>query len=177
MTEEKKPTMKPLRPRRPRRLGMGFFIARAARLSSRAAILVSCAAIFVSCAAILVCCAGAKSETPLLKDIVIGDDDDGKSYAIYKGSLAELRLSGNATTGFLWEIDPATDNDLVLKPQGEAEYRADAPGRPGAGGTTVFSYMAAVPGTAVLVFRYRRPWETEAAEKTFRVTVLVKDVH
>lgn len=118
----------------------------------------------------------ARSETPLLKDFSVTEKDSGRGWEFYKGSLFEVRLAGNPTTGYSWGLMPETDNDLVLKADPE-RYEPEAPGRTGAGGTQVFRFQGAVPGVARLVFGYRRPWEAGPPIKSAVFQIKVNDVH
>ncbi len=113
----------------------------------------------------------------MLRDIVLSEKDAGKSFELYKGSLIEIRLEGNPTTGYAWAASPSTDNDLVLKVLDDSGYIASQPALTGSGGTFVFKYMAANPGTARLVFGYARSWETVPPIQTWTATIKVNDVH
>jgi predicted secreted protein len=119
----------------------------------------------------------ARSETPMLHDIVLAEKDSGKTFEVYKGSLVEIRLEGNPTTGYAWAASPSTTNDLILKVLDDSGYIPSKPALTGSGGTFVFKYMAANPGTAKLVFGYARSWETVPPIRTWSVTVKVNDVH
>lgn len=71
------------------------------------------------------------------------------------GERFDLALRANPTTGYSWslEIPPA----LVLLEESYARGSALV----GAGGVTTFRLAGARAGTARLVARYRRPWESE----------------
>ncbi len=134
----------------------------------------------VLCAGLASCFSAAKaqkSETPMLHDIVVSERDNGRTFELYKGSLVEIRLEGNPTTGYAWARGAETENDLVLKALDESGYTPSKPALTGSGGTFVFKYMAANPGVARLVFGYARSWEHVPPLKTWTVTVKVNDVH
>ncbi|MGC2857477.1 protease inhibitor I42 family protein [Novispirillum sp. DQ9] len=100
------------------------------------------------------------------------------------GEAVDIRLAGNATTGYLWAIDTAASQGLDrLTAAGDsyhtAAQEAPAPGADdvpiaGAPGTQVFHFVAAAPGEARVVFIYRRPWVPTAIEKTAEAVITVK---
>jgi len=118
----------------------------------------------------------SQSATPLLKDLKLTKKNSGKTFEIYKGSLIEITLEGNPTTGYLWGVLPATQNDLILKADADYTFKADNPNLSGSGGKFVFKFQAANPGTAKLKFGYQRSWESVPPAETFDVTINVKDV-
>jgi predicted secreted protein len=99
--------------------------------------------------------------------------DDGSLVIIDRGDMISIRLSGNASTGYLWErVTPEAFDGTSLEPIEEAGYESlgSAPGSPG---LFTFRYAAAAPGTVTLRFVHHRPWEDEPPldEATFIVWV------
>jgi inhibitor of cysteine peptidase len=89
------------------------------------------------------------------------------------GSVLEVRLEANHTTGYSWIAAPVASPVLVR--QGRAVYQERAVGgKAGVGGVEVWRFKALKAGKQGLQFEYRRPWEKGApAAKmvTFSVTV------
>jgi predicted secreted protein len=95
-----------------------------------------------------------------MSDILITQDDHGRSFTVNLGDLIVIHLKENLTTGYTWElmeIDPAILEFL------ESNYSPD-PGRlMGTGGTRTFRFQAKSLGSQQIHLRYRRYWE-EAKE-------------
>jgi len=99
--------------------------------------------------------------------------DHGHDFTICVGEEFSIRLQGNPTTGYLWEV--AANDPAVLKQKGEIVFVADND-RMGAGGQLIFRFVPRGVGSVRLKLVYRRPWEKEIPPiKAFEVTVVVKD--
>jgi len=61
----------------------------------------------------------------------LSEPDNGSNFTIFLGEELTIRLPGNPTTGYLWEV--ASNDSAVLKEKGEAVFVADSD-RFGAGG-------------------------------------------
>ncbi len=109
---------------------------------------------------------------PKRPPIVLTEADAGQTIEAAVGQEVVVRLKGNPTTGFRWEVE-AVEGEAV-EPRGEVAYEPPHTARLGAGGTFVARFQAARQGEATLAMRYVRPWEKdkEPAE-TFRATVKV----
>jgi len=114
--------------------------------------------------------AGASSSTgPVRVDATA----DGTTVEMAPGAELVVALEGNPTTGFDWRVAGSLPAQLSAK--SDTLESSAAPGVVGAGGTRVFTYTAAAPGTGVLSMEYLRSWETTVPpEKTFTLTVVVK---
>ncbi|MCX5881328.1 MAG: protease inhibitor I42 family protein [Deltaproteobacteria bacterium] len=98
--------------------------------------------------------------------------DHGHDFTIDLGEELAIRLPGNPTTGYLWEV--AANDTAVLKQKGETAFVADAD-RIGAGGQSIFRFVPCGVGSTRLKLVYRRPWEKEIQPiKVFEVVVTVK---
>ncbi len=76
------------------------------------------------------------------------------------GEEFSITLPANPTTGYSWQIDVPTDLlELV-----DREYVRSSD-RIGAGGRESIRLRPRAIGDAVLVCRYRRPWEDRAVEE------------
>ena len=100
------------------------------------------------------------------------EKDHGRDITMCPGEELSIRLPGNPTTGYLWEV--VTSDSAVLNRKGEAAFVADAD-RVGAGGQSIFRFTAGGDGSVRLRLVYRRPWEKEIHPiKVFEVVVTVK---
>ncbi|MFH0995467.1 MAG: protease inhibitor I42 family protein [Pseudomonadota bacterium] len=100
------------------------------------------------------------------------EQDRGRDFTISLCEELSIRLPGNPTTGYLWEV--AANDSALLKQKGEALFVADAD-RIGAGGQSIFRFVPIGVGSARLKLVYRRPWEKEIQPiKVFEVVVIVK---
>jgi predicted secreted protein len=97
--------------------------------------------------------------------------DDGARVSVEAGEEIEVRLDGNATTGFSWDLveyDPT-----VIAPSGDPSYVEDDTDLVGAGGTWVFTLIAQAPGETDVRFEYARVFEDQPASATFAFTAIV----
>ena len=93
------------------------------------------------------------------KSLELNEADSGKTLRVVTGTRVFVRLRGNPTTGYRWQI--ADKLGEALESTGEPEYTKD-PGKPaavGTGGTFSFEFRAVRPGKATIKLAYRRPWE------------------
>jgi predicted secreted protein len=101
----------------------------------------------------------------------LGASDDGAVVEVEVGEQVVVRLEGNATTGYAWQVtavDPA-----VLAPAGDPDYESSS-GATGAGGTYTFRFDAMGPGETEVVLRYFPTWEEPSEEAgTFTFTAVV----
>jgi inhibitor of cysteine peptidase len=106
-------------------------------------------------------------------DGVVGtlrEDDAGAVVEMSVGEHVVVKLEGNPTTGFTWEV--AQVDRAVLVPSGEPDYESDSDAE-GSGGTYTFRFAAVGRGEAEVVMVYRRTWEGEEPADTFTFRVLV----
>jgi predicted secreted protein len=96
---------------------------------------------------------------------------NGASIPLEVGQQLEVRLQGNRSTGHQWvQIEPMRGMLRDASPRYEIPPPPEgSEPRVGVGGTEIFSFVAARPGVQVLVFEYRRSWETtqEASKKIY----------
>jgi inhibitor of cysteine peptidase len=94
--------------------------------------------------------------------------DAGKTIQVKVGQEFTIALKANPTTGYDWECVNLYEWIQPL----EKTYQADNPGLVGSGGTDTFAFKAHGKGNAVLVFTYKRSWETTIADqKSFSIEV------
>jgi predicted secreted protein len=85
------------------------------------------------------------------------------------GENFQVKLGGNATTGFRWEFVPAPENAGLVEFL-NTSYEANKE-QVGAPGLFRFQFRALAAGRTGLSFVYRRPWEQ--AEPRERTTIAV----
>ncbi len=108
------------------------------------------------------------------KLLELNEADNGKSVKAIALARIFIRLRGNPTTGYTWQL--AEQPSAVLGPLGDPEYAPDrqTPVAVGAGGTFTFSFRAAKPGSGSIRLVYRRPWEKDKPPaQTFSLAVEV----
>lgn len=97
--------------------------------------------------------------------------DNGSSVSLWLGERLEVELSGNATTGYTWEI--ASVNTNVLRQYGAMEYTASS-GEAGSAGWYLFRFESVAAGQTPLQMVYRQPWMPGSTnDRTFAVAVSV----
>ncbi len=106
---------------------------------------------------------------------ILDESDAGSLQSLRVGESLQIELAGNASTGYEWaRVEPASLDGSPLQAFVEGEYReCPNPSVVGEQGTFIFQYRAAQPGTVVLRFEYRRPWEPDDVSDTYSVTVWV----
>jgi len=127
--------------------------------------------IIVLSMAILGCAVPGQSARGSRPEIAIDQRAAGSTVALHQGQRLSVTLSGNPTTGFVWELVPGAES--ILARQGEARFTPDSD-KLGAGGVYRFAFQALAPGKAPLKFIWHRPFEKGAAPaRSFEVTIVV----
>ena len=118
----------------------------------------------IICAALVAAC-GADPMTLTQKDA-------GTTVHVKQGSIVNIDLEGNPTTGYTWEVAPGGSG--VLTQQGEPTFKANSNAL-GSGGMMTLQFKAAPPGTTHLKLIYHRTFEPNVAPlHTFEVTIVVE---
>jgi len=91
------------------------------------------------------------------KDVYVAVEGD-QTIDVRYGNILKIGLEANATTGYIWVLTEFK-NEGVLRRMGKYKYIHKSE-RIGAGGTQVYSFETLKRGQAILLFGYRRPWET-----------------
>jgi inhibitor of cysteine peptidase len=100
------------------------------------------------------------------------DADAGSTVELRTGDRLSVRLMGNPTTGYSWEV--AAVDAQVLTPASEPGFQASSAAI-GSGGVFAFEFQAAGAGQTSLRLVYRRPWEKRRRPtRTFAVNVRVE---
>ena len=111
------------------------------------------------------CKPGAKPTTALR----LTKADAGKKVDLAVGSVLELALDGNPTTGYTWKV--MSGNDALLKQMGDATFTPQS-GLIGAPGVEVFKFQAIGTGSVTLKLGYKQWWDDKMQPNpTFEVTV------
>jgi inhibitor of cysteine peptidase len=104
----------------------------------------------------------------------VTEKDDDKIINLNTGDTLQIKLPGNYTTGYEWEVIKGYDDD-VIRQDGKGEYQPEKTDRVGAGGTAIFIFKAVGTGRTDLNLEYRRPWEKNGdVPEDFEITVVVK---
>jgi inhibitor of cysteine peptidase len=101
----------------------------------------------------------------------VDESADGQSVDLEAGQLLEVDLPDNPTTGFRWVV--TSDGAPACALEGDS-YRSPATSRPGQGGRHVWQFRAGPPGQGTIALAYRRPWESDGAERTFTLAIAVR---
>jgi|GEM_PF-1326696 len=114
---------------------------------------------------------GAAPAPPAPTSLALAKSSSGETFTIQQGGSIGLRLRGNPTTGYSWNVG-ALPAGLSLASE---DFQGGGAGGPiGSGGTFVFEFAADAVGEHVLELDYRRPWEPAAnAAETFTATIKV----
>lgn len=108
--------------------------------------------------------------------ITLTASDSGSAITLKPGDTLVVRLEGNPSTGYTWDVLDV--NTQVLEQVGETEFESSLPPAeiaPGTGGTLVLTFTARDPGSTTLTLGYHRPWETtEMPLETFTLNVTVE---
>ena len=103
-------------------------------------------------------------------EIVLADGDDGKEITLQQGQPLVIRLEGNPTTGYTWEVKEVDTS--VLRQVGDINFESESD-VPGSGGIQALRFEAAGTGETTLLLVYHRPFETEDPLETFSLDVTV----
>jgi predicted secreted protein len=105
--------------------------------------------------------------------VSLTEENDGETITLQVGQEVHVLLTGNPTTGYMWEA-PQVDAAL-LRPAGEPDYAA-ASDALGSGGEFNFTFTAAAPGETELAMIYHRSFEQDVPPKrTFSVNVVIEE--
>jgi inhibitor of cysteine peptidase len=120
-------------------------------------------------------CDSESSELP--QPVTVTEDDAGNAVELQQGQELIVRLAGNPSTGYEWQMSQSGLGGLE-EATGSPAFESDLPegeNRPGAGGTEVWNFTARATGQLNLSFEYKRSWEQDVpATKTVSYVVEVK---
>lgn len=103
--------------------------------------------------------------------VTVTDADNGGNVAMQTADTLVVSLAGNPTTGYTWQVDPASP---LLSQLGDPVYTPSSAAL-GASGTQTFRFQPTGAGATTLQLVYRRPWETGVAPaKTYSVQLTIR---
>jgi inhibitor of cysteine peptidase len=103
---------------------------------------------------------------------VISEDMNGQTVTVKTGETFIIKLSGNPTTGYGWQLTNV--DETILKQVNNPSYKPDTL-MTGSGGTYTYKFTAQSAGTTTLNFSYLRSWEKNVPPyKTFTITLMVQ---
>ncbi len=121
---------------------------------------------------IAVVCSVVLMMTVPLCALELTERDHGRTFSVSAGEGVTLKLEGNPTTGYLWELLRYNQDLLTLV--GETGFVRDAD-RPGAGGRFVFRFAPRGVGETRLQLAYLRPWEKKGKPvRSFEVVLKIQ---
>jgi inhibitor of cysteine peptidase len=104
--------------------------------------------------------------------LALEGEDNGREITLQKGRTLTIKLEGNPTTGYSWEV--VETEGAILQQVGEAEFEPESD-LLGAPGTQTLRFEAVDTGKMELKLVYRRSWETDVEPlETFTVQVTVE---
>jgi len=102
----------------------------------------------------------------------ISEPDNGRHITISLGEEILIRLPGNPTTGYQWEVLP--NDPTLLKQKGEPVFVSDT-NLIGSGGQITFLFVPCGIGSTHLKLAYDRPWEKQKPPiRVFEIGITVK---
>jgi inhibitor of cysteine peptidase len=111
---------------------------------------------------------------PVPETVKIGEADNGKTIFIAKGTILELSLDTNPSTGYGWQFVQEPDPDILRLEDHYLTFKDPTePPKPGDPEIEYWIYRAVGEGWTTISLEYLRPWETVPPIKTFRVTIVV----
>jgi len=103
--------------------------------------------------------------------VILEEGDSGAEVSVSVGAQLWIVLSGNASTGYEWEVIDL--NTAVLEHTVTGSRSQCAIPMPGCGQVETWRFTALSPGSTVLNMVYHRPWEDVEPSRTFTLNVTV----
>ena len=115
----------------------------------------------------LIIAGGCKSSDP----VIVNESNNGGEIKLSVNQLLVVKLKGNPTTGYTWEIK---ENCSLLRQVEEAEFEPES-NLIGAPGTQTLVFRAVNSGRESLELVYHRSWEKDIPpEKIFSVAITIE---
>ena len=112
------------------------------------------------------------------KTVIVTEKQNGETIKINQYDSLEIKLAGNPTTGYCWEIVGFNPEVLAFD---KHEYKPNTPMLAGSGGEDRFVFKALAVATVdsaaqfkkncKLTLAKQRPWEIGTAAETFTINV------
>ncbi|HEY70498.1 MAG TPA: protease inhibitor I42 family protein [Anaerolineae bacterium] len=103
-------------------------------------------------------------------EIVLDDNNNGSQIMLHTDQTLTIRLEGNPSTGFSWEV--LEINEAVLRQVGDINFEVES-NLPGSPGIQVLHFEPVASGEMDLELVYWRPWEPEDPVETYLLRVIV----
>jgi inhibitor of cysteine peptidase len=103
-------------------------------------------------------------------EIVLDDSNNGSQITLHMDQALTIRLEGNPSTGFTWEV--AEINEAVLRQEGDINFEAESD-LLGSPGIQVLHFEPVDSGETDLELVYWRPWESEDPVEIYLLRVIV----
>ena len=105
---------------------------------------------------------------------VLTMSDNGRSFDVRQGEVIVVKLDSNHSSGFSWAL--AEDLGAVVKQDGKSVYARNTSktGKILSGGTETWRFRAAGAGRETVKLEYRRSWERNFPDRTFRFSLTVR---
>ncbi len=104
--------------------------------------------------------------------MLLTEQDSGKTVEMAVGEEFSVQLAGNPTTGYMWSVTDLEGG--YLQQQGEPDYERDSE-LIGAGGVYTFHFKSLQVGQTTLALVYARSFEPDVPpEKVFSVRVVIR---
>ncbi len=100
--------------------------------------------------------------------------DNGRSFDVRQGEEIVVKLDSNHSSGFSWAL--GEDLGAVVKQEGKAAYARNTSksGKILSGGTETWRFRTAGSGRETVKLEYRRSWERNFPDRTFRFGLTVR---
>jgi len=117
---------------------------------------------------------GGCAATPEEKEIVLTEQDAGRTLVLAAGKSFTVDLKSNPTTGYRWQSEPPQPEKELLHLERD-DFTAPPGELCGAPGRQRLTFSAGKPGQTTLRLIYVRPWEKPPRPvAAFQVPVTVK---
>ena len=127
--------------------------------------------IFLLCLMLLVSCESTQPVAPPVNGKSFTAVDAEKLLVLQTGSMFQVSLPSNPSTGFNWSVDIEKSGNIHLQSE---NYIADQSGRMGVGGESRWVFQTDTIGKSAILFSYGRPFEQDVEHS--RVVTFTFDV-
>lgn len=108
----------------------------------------------------------------MVAEIVVDNEDAGKTFKAIQGNTILIRLKENSSTGYQWVIDLSDDRVISLK---KTDYIPGTKKRIGSGGTRIYQLTAESSGSAKIILKLKNKWNPDGSViDQFKVEVKVE---
>jgi len=117
---------------------------------------------------------GSTAEKDAFGDVTLTSGDNGRTCTVRQGKSVIIRLPGDPTTGFAWEVAEVTGDGV--RSRGDVVYEQPPKSSPGRAGTFVLKFRAAhASKDSTIRLVYIRPAEKDRPPaRKFAATVKVR---